>query len=500
MITLSELVLILSVSAVTAAIGTFVLIALREKPLALPDQIEEPMMMLFDDGVLHHATQSAQRNFAIWPGTHVWTDFRRSLMTRFPDLPEEIGIGASGQMTVRPAAKEDGGRLEITWRDRMCWITLEETGTRASQTPHPLRSGNPEHLCCASMTDPVWQPGENGKPLWQNQAATALLQTLMPEDADRLLAAVGADSIPRRIALRTREDEHLWFSLRRETVGETSLCHASSVTALVEAETAQHRFVQTLADTFAHLPIGLAIFDRNGQLRIFNPALVDLTGLSSVFLASRPKMLSFFDQLRENRHMPEPKNYRSWRQDITDLIAKASGGEYSETWTLEDGRTFAVQGRMHPDGSTAFLIEDISPEITLTRNFRTELEQYEALIDSVEDGFAIFSSPGILTFCNAAYRQMFDHSPETAFSDTTVQDAIGVWQSRLKQPADWRQVTRFVGTLGPRARQTLDLVFHDGTPLACRMEYLSADASIIRFSKGARAVSAEVGTNSPAAV
>ena len=60
-----------------------------------------------------------------------------------------------------------------------------------------------------------------------------------------------------------------------------------------------------------------------------------------------------------------------------------------------------MKGRPHPDGAIAFLIEDISAEVALTRNYRAELEMGQALLDVVEDGFAVFSSSGIMMFCNA---------------------------------------------------------------------------------------------------
>jgi PAS domain-containing protein len=55
------------------------------------------------------------------------------------------------------------------------------------------------------------------------------------------------------------------------------------VTEIVRAQQAQKNFVQTLTKTFATLSIGLAIFDRNRQLMLFNPALIDLTALPPIF-------------------------------------------------------------------------------------------------------------------------------------------------------------------------------------------------------------------------
>ena len=84
--------------------------------------------------------------------------------------------------------------------------------------------------------------------------------------------------------------------------------------------------MQTLTKTFAQLPIGLAIFDRNRVLQLFNPALLDLTGLSAEFLIGRPTLASVLDAMREQQVIPEPKDYRSWRKQMVALEEAAASG------------------------------------------------------------------------------------------------------------------------------------------------------------------------------
>jgi PAS domain-containing protein len=203
--------------------------------------------------------------------------------------------------------------------------------------------------------------------------------------------------------------------------------------------------------TFAQLSIGLAIFDRSGQLALFNPAIVDLTDLPAEVLSARPDLLSFFDRLRDNRVMPEPKDYRTWRQDILDVIAAATNGCYQETWSLDTGHTYRVIGRPHPDGAVAFLIEDITAEVAMTRNFRAELELVQSLMDTFEDALAVFSSSGVLTFCNAAYGQLWKIDPESTLIDATIVDSIKVWQSQCRPDPAWGDMRDFVMKLGERA-------------------------------------------------
>jgi PAS domain-containing protein len=106
------------------------------------------------------------------------------------------------------------------------------------------------------------------------------------------------------MALRAATGKKNWYEVTR-TEQHGVLCYqADCITALVHAEKAQRNFVQALTKTFAQLSIGLAIFDRNGQLALFNPALAELTGLRAEFLSGRPTVQTFLDRLRETRKMP----------------------------------------------------------------------------------------------------------------------------------------------------------------------------------------------------
>jgi PAS domain-containing protein len=103
--------------------------------------------------------------------------------------------------------------------------------------------------------------------------------------------------------------KHLWYDIPQIACEVSAMFHAVDINAVIDAEIAQRNFVQTLAKTFAHLSTGLAIFDRNGQLALFNPALVDLSQLPGEFLSTRPDLLSFCNCLRDNQVMPEPTQF-----------------------------------------------------------------------------------------------------------------------------------------------------------------------------------------------
>jgi PAS domain-containing protein len=273
----------------------------------------------------------------------------------------------------------------------------------------------------------------------------------------------------------------VWFDVTKVEHGDAGLFYATEINAVVNAEIAQRNFVQTLAKTFAHLSIGLAIFDRNRQLALFNPALIDLTALPADFLSARPDLLSFFDRLRDNRMMPEPKNYASWRLQMTELQEAAADGRYQETWSLPSGSVYSVSGRPHPDGAVAFLIEDITAEVTLTRRFRSELELGQSVLDQLDDAIAVFSSGGVLTLSNNSYRQMWGVDPDGSFVEMTVLDATRDWQNACQATPVWGDLRDFVWRQELRAEWWGQIALNDGSPMTCWVHPIQGGATLVRF-------------------
>jgi len=484
---LVDLLLVFGVSAVSAGCALWFLNQPKPAGIHALTAQPEPMSLLFDDGVLHHGTHTALAQFALHPGTHVWDDLRDALVSRFPDIPNCADAGKHGSLTLHATDQDDRDQLDIKWRGSLCWVTLvadtqKQEGSVAQ--PDSIELINLRRAS-ASLPSPVWQEDASGRVFWFNDAYAALYQMAYggSVEPDKRLFSEGDQDAPKRVSLPTQENEEPdWYELSVISVDGVTVFHATCINAVIAAEKAQRNFVQTLAKTFAHLPIGLAIFDRNGQLALFNPALVDLTSLPAHFLSARPTMLSFFDQLRESRRMPEPKNYLNWRQEIADVIAAATDGRYQETWSLESGQTYSVKGRPHPDGATAFLIEDISSEVTLTRNFRAELELGQSLLDTLDDGLAVFSASGILTFSNAAYRELWQQQPEVAFADMTIVDCVTVWQKQSEANPLWQKVKDFIVAFGDREKWQMPIILNDGRLLMCELVPISSDATLMRFS------------------
>lgn len=488
-----DMLMVAGVAVTTAALALWGVGTLSARKGAIPidESDPEPIALLFENGILHHATQTATRHLQMQVGIDDWQDLCEALGPRFPDFPQMALSGSRGSQTFEAVDANGPRQVHMRWHEDLCWVTLETAAQDDLDTSNLDR--DLIHLERAERTSPhpAWAVDEQNALVWSNAACDALARM----EGDRPVHPFGTvdqTSEPLRVSLpaETEDGAPEWYEISSAQIGDTTYFHGKCITALHHAEEAKRTFVQTLSKTFAHLPIGLAIFDRDGQLALFNPALVDLTGLSAVFLSGRPTMVSFFDQLREHRRMPEPKNYATWREEIADVISAAADGRYEEVWTLEGGQTFRVQGRPHPDGATAFLIEDISAEVLLTRNFRAELELGQALFDSFDEAIVVFSPSGVLTFSNDAYREMWGQNPDGAFADVTICDAITIWQERSMPDAPWPEIADFVGGATRDKHSDLAITLLDGTNVHCRMRAIATGARLIRFAPVTRTTEA----------
>jgi PAS domain-containing protein len=251
---------------------------------------------------------------------------------------------------------------------------------------------------------------------------------------------------------------------------------------LEQAERSLHDVMVTLTKTFAHLHVGLAVFDHRRQLQLFNPAITDLTGVPVDFLAHRPTLTALLDAMRERNTIPEPKDYRSWRRQLLDMEKAAASGLYEDTWSLPTGQTYRVIGRPHPDGALALIIEDISDEMTRSRRYRAEIELNLSVIDGLDEAIAVFSQSGQLVMSNVAYSRLWGHDPAATLGDATMAGLLGQWKSQAAPTPLWDQLEDMAASPADRQAIRTDLRLKDGRLIACHFSPLEGGATMAAFT------------------
>jgi PAS domain-containing protein len=461
-------------------------------------------VFLFDDDMLVDATEAARLFLDAAPrGTSDLTRLMSLLAPRFPDIARVLeALPETG--TIHRDAGHGGLNLIAEMRGTLVRLTLidpdgPEASPRIDRHSFDAMERELETLRGIARQTPllIWRQDASGRITWVNQAYVEIAERLLGPDATAIwplpalfdtagLVSVGT-ATHRRLPLPRVSDETAWYECHAAPIGEETLFTAVDANVTVRAEMKLREFMQTLTQTFSHLTVGLGVFDRARRLVVFNPALSDLTGLPVDFLTAKPTLFGFLDTLRERRMIPEPKDYGSWRRRIVELEAAAAEGSYAEVWSLPDGRTYRVSGRPQPDGAIAFLFEDISAEISLTRRFRSELEVGQGVLDAIEDAIAVFSAGGILVVTNGAYGELWGEDPDTSLTDIDVLQATRRWMALTAPTPVWGDLRDFVTRNHDRSDWVADVRLRDGRALICRVVPIASGATMVRFQPGAQA-------------
>ena len=463
-------------------------------------------VFLFDQGQLVDATPDALSLIATY--SDQMSDFDamiRMLGPHFPKLRDVLESPPEKKRTIDAPTCPD------------LWLEISETAGRlriavcggSKTTTQPVKDSLERdiHLSELAMLREItqhtpqlmWHEDRAGRLIWANQAYMKIADQMMPPHANSQAIWPNTSIFPnlhnlpgpkgtsfRRLSAKLfgQSAEH-WFDVTSTPLDTGFLHFATDANAIVRAEQQRRSFVQTLGKTFAELSTGLAVFDKRRELAMFNPALLDMTGLPFDFLSSRPSLDAVLDRLREARKLPEPKNYASWREQFKALEDGAKNGTYSERWALPDGQTLRVSGRPHPDGAFAFLLEDVSAEVSLTRRFRSDIETGQAVLDSVSEAIAVFSSAGHLVMANKAYVDLWQTNPALYHEHRMLQTEMKVWQRHSDGSHIWTQIRNFTHQLGPRASFTDSTVMDDGRPLRCHVSAITGGKTLVKFTADA---------------
>lgn len=315
-----------------------------------------------------------------------------------------------------------------------------------------------------SSGDLVWIEFQ-GASIWQNKACQEAMTRL--QQTAPTLAVFGLRVEPASAANGQRghlalEGEDRFFDMTIDTRGDLTVIHARDASAILGAERELQRFMQTLTDTFAHIPIGLAIFDHSRNLALFNPALADLFELEPEWLARRPGLRTFLDHLRNDGKLPEPKDFKDWRRQIEVLERSAESGSYQEDWHLPNGRVFRVSGRPHPKNAVAFLFEDISRTVAIERAYRTELEHMFNTFDNLTSAIMIFDANGQVAFSNQAFADIWGEDAATNLKSQSTTDMTRLWQQKCEPTPVWGDFRDFAADFGDRSQWQTVVKMLDG--------------------------------------
>lgn len=99
----------------------------------------------------------------------------------------------------------------------------------------------------------------------------------------------------------------------------------------------------------------------------------------------------------------------------------------------------------------------------------------------MEQALAVFSPSGVLTFFNAAYRDLWSTNPEAWFADVTIADSVSLWRQQCASGTHWIDIERTVLTYENRTTQTMLLVLNSGVEVSCQVVPIASAATLVKF-------------------
>lgn len=532
----------LSATAAVLALGAARALDRRRPPMtpvSLFGDAPAGVVFLFDGQRLVDATDRARALLGNgWAGAGAWARLVAHLSADFPDLEEAIAtLPERGRLRLNGRGG-DSLSLLAEWRGGLRRITLAEPHTE-TETILPdamsLRAQEQELEALRRTADAaplaICRQAADGRILWANSAymdlvvrqhgAEAALSWPVPvlfadvprdgrmrvkldlaapaaDDAD--LPGSNARNVASAPSLATMQPqgfaeppsgfahapaeaptpETLWFDCRSVPVEEGRILFATPADATVRAEASLHNFLLTLARTFAHLPIGLAIFDQQRRLQMFNPALTDLTRLPVTFLSARPSLFAVMDAMREGGMLPEPRDYKAWRRQIAGLES-GQAADLQETWMLPDGTSYRFTARPQAEGALALLIEDITDEMARARRHHAHLELGQSVIDTLDEAIVVFDTSGAVVMANDALHALWSTTAEASLLAPGLETMVADWQAQSAQTTFWQDLVNFAATPGQRTPWRSEVRLTDGRKIACRIEPVSGQATLVAF-------------------
>lgn len=460
----------------------------------------DSIVFIFEDDSLVDATPKARALLAkADQRASDWEKLLSVMGSSFPELRTQCAGLAEAGVAIIEATDGKSTRLHAEYWNGLVRVTLQDSNP-GSETVDPLIAEAMEHelslLRSIGENSPqlIWRRNQDGLLTWANRAYVDMVRSAFPMNDEEVApwppkdlfetvqAPVGAVPVVERQWLQS--DGRLTpqcFEVTSVSRENGSMHFAIDVTAIVDAQNAQSKFVQTLTKTFAQLAVGLAVFDRERRLVLFNPALIDLLGLPAEFLISRPLIGSFLDRLREARMIPEPKDYTSWRHQMEALESESADGSYRQSWDLPNGLTYRVTGRPHPDGAIALLFEDISEELSLTRRFRSQINLGQRVLDSVDEAVAVFAPSGTMLMSNRAYRQLWQSEGHLGLIETVLGEQVALWEAACRPSPTWKRFTAPV----QRESWAEDIVTRNGDRISCHYSPMANGDRLVRFTRQA---------------
>jgi signal transduction histidine kinase len=383
------------------------------------------------------------------------------LATSVSGVPFSLTLRAEAQNRLLRAegssAAEDvaGANGVVVW-----FSDLTDTETRVSDL-EAARAADVDALealqsVIARAPLPVWRRDQKLNLIAVNTAYVEAVDASSEADVlDRGVELVGSSAVtaPLQAARQVLETGKPLF--REETaiiggerklmrIAETCISNgqiaglAIDISELAGLRAKEVRVKAAQAALFERLSAGVARFGPDRILVDANLAFRRLFQLSEAFLEDRPEFDRVVEAMRDNRKIPEQRDFPGWRKARSNWFVSADDS-IEETWVLPDNMVVRVIALPEPDGGLVLIFEDQSERLRLASS-RDQLMRVQGVtLHHLREGVSVFSAAGQLQFHNDAFARLMG-LPDTLLDEPTRIEPLFLHSQTAARPEELAQL------------------------------------------------------------
>ncbi|GAA0540083.1 PAS domain-containing sensor histidine kinase [Rhizomicrobium palustre] len=257
---------------------------------------------------------------------------------------------------------------------------------------------------------------------------------------------------------------------------------AADITEVAAGEAKLQQHIDAHTDTLDKLATAVAIFGPDQKLHFYNRAFVKLWDLPEKWLDKHPKDSEVLDRLRDERKLPEQRDYQGWKRERIALYETAREYPSEDLWHVPGGKTLRVVAQPHPFGGLTFLYEDVTEKLSLESSYNTLIKVQSATLNTLQEAVAVFGPDGRLKLYNAAFSRLWLLTAKDLADEPHVRQIAEQCSAKFGDAPVWDRVIQAIVAGTEPDRHMEDIERNDRTILQPSLSPLPDGATLVTFT------------------
>lgn len=403
-----------------------------------------------------------------------------------PALDALLDSGVAFEQTVFTAAHNAvtvrgttvGGRIVVFFRDEQKIAELGLDGRRVLD----------------ALPVPVWVRNKDLALRWVNRAflnatGSATIETALQNNTAfdktelELAAAARDDGDPveaKRYAVVAGQRRAL--NLMLQPLADAGVAGAAvDVTDVAQAEIKLQGHIDALQDVLDSFETAVAAYGEDRRLVTFNSAFAQLWDLPEKWLRARPTISDVVDRLREERHLPEQRDYAAWKRNLLEQFDTMKGVDET-LMHLRSGKSLRLLISRNAFGGLTFRFTDVTDRLKLESACNMLTRVQKSTLDTLSDGVALIGPDGRIAVSNAAFAKLWHLTDEELAEHPHIRRVAELCAGRIGRDQTWEIVASGVASAEPERLNDWGKVGRaDGKAISLTMARLPDGGTLATF-------------------